>query len=89
MVAKMSQVTEEQELETKARDLAMTHGAKIAIINREGACTNAYLELTRERRWSWPRGLHTGDLLATYMDHHWMDFVDEARIALASPPSGE
>lgn len=66
------------EIERKAKELALMHGGKIAVVNREGACTHAYLTLTREGRWSWPRGLHTGDLLATYIEWHWRDFIDQA-----------
>lgn len=67
----------EDEIERKAKELALFHGGKIAVINREGACTNAYLELTREGQWGWPRGLHTGDLLATYVELHWRDFLEK------------
>lgn len=69
----------EQQIEDRAKELALFHGGKIAVVNREGARTNAHLTLTREGQWRWPRGLHTGDLLATYIELHWRDFLDEAR----------
>lgn len=64
--------------------LAFAHGGKIAVVNREGPCTNAYLILTAEGQWRWPRGLHTGDLLDTYAELHWRDFLDQARAETAA-----
>ena len=76
------------EIERIAKELALTHGGKIAVVNREGACTHAYLVLTAEGRWSWPRGLHTADLLSTYVEHHWRDFLGHARGIRASDSVG-
>ena len=73
---------DDQRVEDLAKELAVSHGSKIAVINLEGTCTNAYLELTDERRWRWPRGLHTADLLVTYMEYHWRDFLTAARAKL-------
>jgi hypothetical protein len=64
--------------ERRAKELALYFGGKIAVVNSEGACTNAYLILIREGQWRWPRGLHTGDLLTTYVELHWRDFLDQA-----------
>lgn len=75
----MNEEFEPGTVERRAQELAMLDGGKIAYVGREGAVTNAFLTLTAERRWSWPRGLHTGDLLATYAAHHWRDYLDEAR----------
>lgn len=73
----------EQEAEQRAKELALFHGGKMAYAKPgEGMMINAYLTLTREGQWHWPRGLHTGDLLATYIDLHWRDFLDQARAGM-------
>lgn len=79
----------QEQLEAKAKELALFHGGKIAVVNHEGACTNAYLTLIAERQWRWGRGLHTGDLLATYIELHWRDFIQQAEeeLSITSPSS--
>jgi hypothetical protein len=62
------------DIERRARELAMIHGGRIVLCRHGLNYTNAYLILTREGEWRWGRGLHTGDLLATYIDLHWRDF---------------
>lgn len=73
----------EQQAEERAKELALFHGGKMAYAKPgEGMMINAYLVGQSEGWWRWPRGLHTSDLLATYIDLHWRDFLDQARAGM-------